>query len=110
MFEMDIKTSGFDKSQNHLENLGQSMVYDGMKKHCDDIMNEANEICGLTTENFQLIVKKGEGDKLIISGNLKNKDKCTCVKEAFDKILPTLPNGIRQIFENFFKKIEEDCK
>jgi hypothetical protein len=104
MFDIDIKTSGI--SADKLKEAILGVTFEGVTKHCDDIKQEA-EKCGLTKNELELTVVKGEGDTFIIHENLKNKEKFQCLKQAFEKVLPTIPDGMRAVFEDFLRKLEK---
>jgi hypothetical protein len=104
----DIDVHGLKEAQDQISKMIRSMTLEGAKQHCSDIKEEARK-CGITDNDFRLEAVPAE-DGYALEFSLKDMSKLPCLKDAVAKVAPTIPEGIRTIFESIVSTIEKGGK
>ncbi|MGC1425743.1 MAG: hypothetical protein WA833_03475 [Nitrosotalea sp.] len=107
---MDVEIHGYDEAIKQLEEMQYGLTEGGMNEYLSDVKKQAYEICGLKEEEITLKAVKN-GDKITIDFSMKDRTKLECVKNAIEKVLPSLPITTKPLFEQMViqikKKIDE---
>lgn len=108
--KMDIEIQGYDEILEQLQKMQYGLTEEGLNEYLSDVKKQASEICGLTTDDLTLNAVKENMD-ISIAFNLKDSKKLECVKNAIERVLPTLPITTKALFEQLViqikKKMEE---
>jgi hypothetical protein len=81
---MGVEIHGFEEALEQLQKMQHGLTEEGLNEYLSDVTKEANEICGLTTDDLTLKAVKHEKD-ISIAFNLKDVKKLECVKMLLKK-------------------------
>jgi hypothetical protein len=104
---MGFEIRGLDEAHEELQKMIHGLTEEGLNEHCNDVKIAAKRICGLSDNDIVLQAKK-VGDQITIEFSLKDRQKLSCVKQAIQEVLPSMPVTTSPLFDQLAKQIDKE--